>query len=129
MGLIWQADFYRIPLQNAKEEILWELLICDQTRSFEYVASCPQSQANSTWVTQQLQLAARENLPDIIQVFRPQSLSLIETAGNNLGIKVEATRRTLALKQWLALKQYPVIVDKLPPIPLPENLWGEKWRL
>ncbi|MFM8007287.1 MAG: Tab2/Atab2 family RNA-binding protein, partial [Dolichospermum sp.] len=76
MGLIWQADFYRIPLQNAKEEILWELLICDQTRSFEYVASCPQSQANSTWVTQQLQLAARENLPDIIQVFRPQSLSL-----------------------------------------------------
>lgn len=129
MGLIWQADFYRSPLQNAEGQILWELLVCDETRSFEYVASCPQSQANSTWVTQQLQLAARENVPDIIQVFRPQSLSLIETAGNNLGIKVEATRRTLALKQWLALKQYPVIVDKPPPIPLPENLWGEEWRL
>ena len=35
----------------------------------------------------------------------------------------------MALKQWLAAKQYPVIVDKLPPLPLPENLWGEKWQL
>ncbi|MFM6812615.1 MAG: Tab2/Atab2 family RNA-binding protein [Dolichospermum sp.] len=24
--MIWQADFYRIPLQNDKEEILWQLL-------------------------------------------------------------------------------------------------------
>lgn len=129
MSLIWQADFYRSPLQNTKEQVLWELLVCDQTRSFEFTANCPQSQANSTWVAQQLQLAGREKLPDLIQVFRPQSLNLITIAGNNLGIQVEATRRTLALKQWLAAKQYPVIVDKLPPLPLPENLWGEKWQL
>ena len=128
MSLIWQADFYRSPLQNAKGQVLWELLLCDQTRSFEFAASCPQSQANSTWVAQQLQLAGKENLPDVIQVFRPQSLSLITTAGNKLGIKVEATRRTLALKQWLEAKQSPVIVDKPPPIPLPENLWGKEWR-
>ncbi|MBS3029499.1 MAG: Tab2/Atab2 family RNA-binding protein [Dolichospermum sp. DET50] len=128
MSLIWQADFYRSPLQNAQGQVLWELLICDAIRSFEFTASCPQSQANSTWVAQQLQLAGREKLPDLIQVFRPQSLSLITTAGNNLGIKVEATRRTLALKQWLEAKKYPVTVDKLPPVPLPENLWGEEWR-
>ena len=58
MSLIWQADFYRSPLQNDEGQVLWELLICDATRSFEFVASCPQSQANSTWVAQQLQLAA-----------------------------------------------------------------------
>ena len=128
MSLIWQADFYRSPLQNAQGQVLWELLVCDATRSFEFTASCPQSQANSTWVVQQLQLAGREKLPDLIQVFRPQSLSLITTAANNLGIKVEATRRTLAVKQWLVAKQYSIILDKLPPLPLPENLWGEEWR-
>ena len=128
MSLIWQADFYRSPLQNAQRQVLWELLVCDATRSFEFVASCPQSQADSTWVVQQLQLAGREKLPDLIQVFRPQSLSLITTAANNLGIKVEATRRTLAVKQWLVTKQYSIILDKLPPLPLPENLWGEEWR-
>ena len=127
MSLIWQADFYRIPLQYEKKEILWELLICDQTRNFEFVATCPQSQANSQWVAQQLQLAGGDKLPDIIQVFRPQSLGLITVAANNLGIKVEATRRTLVLKQWLAAKQYPIDIDKPAPLPLPENLWGEEW--
>ena len=34
----------------------------------------------------------------------------------------------MALKQWLEAKQSPVIVDKPPPIPLPENLWGKEWR-
>jgi hypothetical protein len=127
MSLIWQADFYRIPSQYEKKEILWELLICDQTRNFEFVATCPQSQANSQWVAQQLQLAGGDKLPDIIQVFRPQSLGLITVAANSLGIKVEATRRTLVLKQWLAAKQYPIDIDKPAPLPLPENLWGEEW--
>ncbi|MFM7364076.1 MAG: Tab2/Atab2 family RNA-binding protein [Cuspidothrix sp.] len=128
MSLIWQADFYRIPLQQEEKEILWELLICDQTRNFEFVASCPQSQANSEWVAQQLQLAGGDKLPDIIQVFRPQSLGLITVAANGLGIQVEATRRTLVLKQWLAAKQYPINIDKPVPLPLPENLWGKEWQ-
>lgn len=120
---IWQADFYRRPQADG----FWQLLICDDTRSFEYQASCLQSEANSTWVGEQIQLASGEHLPDIIQVFRPQSLSLIEAAGRNLGINVEPTRRTFALKQWLQ-EQHPLALDKPPPTPLPENLWGEKWR-
>lgn len=125
---IWQADFYRRPQTEASGQVMWELLICDATRSFEYQATCPQSQASSSWVGSQLQQAAHQQPPDVIQVFRPQSLSLIEQAGRSLGISVEPTRRTLALKQWLQEKQYPISLDKPPPMPLSENLWGEEWR-
>ncbi|WP_017654068.1 Tab2/Atab2 family RNA-binding protein [Fortiea contorta] len=128
MSLVWQADFYRILQQDAAGQVLWELLLCDATRSFEYTATCPQSAANSSWVTSQLELAAGGKLPDEILVFRPQSLSLIAAAGRDLGITVTPTRHTLALKQWLKEKQYPLAVDKPPPSSLPENLWGEQWR-
>jgi hypothetical protein len=135
---IWQADFYRRPLQNEAGQVLWELLICDATRTFAYEALCPQSEANSSWLVSQIQLASGQNLPDLIQVFRPQSLSLIQTAAQKLGISVEPTRRTFALKQWLQerIPQYsntgesynPLALDKPPSTPLPENLWGEQWR-
>lgn len=128
MSLVWQVDFYRIPQQNAAGQVLWELLICTSTDDFEYLATCPQSQANSSWLTEQFKLAGAENLPDVIQVFRPQSLSLITVAGDNLGINVESNRRTLSLKKLLQKKQYPLVIDQPPPIPLPENLWGEEWR-
>ena len=128
MSLVWQADFYRSPQHDADGRVLWELLICDATRSFEYMATCPQSAANSSWLTEQFQLAAGEKMPNLIQVFRPQSLSLIEAAGRNLGINVEPQRQTLALKQWLQEKQYSIAIDKPPPTPLPDNLWGDEWR-
>jgi hypothetical protein len=124
MGLIWQVDFYRSSVSDISGQVLWELLICDPTRNFEYTATCLQSQANSSWLTAELKLAMGGKLPDVIQVFRPQSLGLIQIAGNNLGIKIEPTRRTFALK-----KTQQVDIDKPPPVPLPENLWGKEWRL
>ncbi|OCR02200.1 hypothetical protein BCD67_06170 [Oscillatoriales cyanobacterium USR001] len=141
--VIWQIDFYRRPLKNETGEKLWELLICDSTGSFTFSAFCPQSQADSAWITEQLQREIQGKvLPDMIQVFRPQSLSLIEYTAKNLGIKVEATQRTIALKNLLEsrAKVYPkmanytgepynpVILESPPPFPLPENLWGERWR-
>jgi len=139
---IWQADFYRRPLRDANDQVLWELLICDSTRSFEYAAFCPQPQANASWLVSQLQLAAEQQLPDLIAVFRPQSLSLLEVAGLRLGVAVEPTRYTFALKQWLQersqlyehMENYsgeaynPLALEQPPPMPLPENLWGEQWR-
>jgi hypothetical protein len=154
-NLIWQADFYRRPWRDDRGQVLWELLICDaeggmlfdhatQTRSdhragdFRYEALCPQASANLSWLVEQLKVAAASELPKKIQVFRPQSLSLITAAGQQLGITVEPTRRTGALKQWLRsrLPQYsvngepynPLAIDKPPPVPLPENLWGDRWR-
>ncbi|MUL36591.1 Tab2/Atab2 family RNA-binding protein [Gloeocapsopsis dulcis] len=139
--IIWQADFYRRPLRDAGGQALWELLVCDSTRTVEFVALCPQSQANAHWLVEQLQLVA-DKMPDTIQIFRPQSLSLLTTAGEQLGTTVEATRRTYALKQWLqersplyrSMNNYTgeaydlLTIEKPPPTPLPEKLWGEQWR-
>ena len=140
---IWQADFYRRPLRNEAGQMMWELLICDSTRTFTYEALCPQSAANAGWLVDQLhQATSSQQLPDIIQVFRPQSLSLMTLAGQQLGVVVEATRRTNAVKQWLqersqlypTLDNYtgepytPLALDQPPPTPLPDRLLGEQWR-
>ncbi|NES72478.1 MAG: DUF1092 family protein [Okeania sp. SIO2D1] len=140
---IWQADFYRRPLKDKQDQQLWELLICTPTRSLEFTAICPQSEVNAHWLVEQLRKVGQgQDLPDTIQVFRPQSLGLIETAAQMLGVKVEATRHTTALKQWLLeraqqyqeMKTYtgefydPLKLDSPPPVPLAENLWGDRWR-
>jgi hypothetical protein len=139
---IWQADFYRRPLRDTTGQVLWELLICDATRHFTYEALCPQSEVNANWLVAQLRQAAGDKFPDVIQVFRPQSLSLMEAAAQQLSIAVEPTRGTKTLKQWLQERasQYPkqegytgeayhpIAIDKPPPLPLPENLWGDRWR-
>ncbi len=142
--VIWQGDFYRRPLRDKNNRPLWELVLCDSTGSFEYTALCPQSEANLSWLVSQLERAGgdRQKLPEAIAVFRPQSLSLMEEAGKVLGIKVEATRRVPALKKLLRNREgqyremegntgetYDILaVESAPPLPLPENLWGDRWR-
>ncbi|HBR74634.1 MAG TPA: hypothetical protein DEA78_13195 [Cyanobacteria bacterium UBA11159] len=140
---IWQADFYKRPLRNSKGEILWELLLCQMPGEIIYQSLSPQSEVNVEWLVSQLEIAiAQTGLPEAIQVFRPQSLNLLASAGQKLGIKVEATRRTSILKQKLqeqALQYpqknnytgenyHPIALDKPPPLPLPENIWGDGWR-
>ena len=135
---IWQADFYKRPIANEQGQTLWELLLCTPDRRFIYDARCPQSQASSDWLATRLQEAAAGTLPDIIQVFRPQSLSLLHAAAQKLGTQVEATRRTDALKEELQARatQYSgtgevyeaIRLEKPPPQALPEKLWGQEWR-
>ncbi|MFB2935703.1 Tab2/Atab2 family RNA-binding protein [Aerosakkonemataceae cyanobacterium BLCC-F154] len=134
----WQVDFYRRPLKDSTGQTLWELLICDTKNNWRYEAFCPQSEVNSNWLVGEFQkvITSPENRPKKIQVFRPQALNLIETAAQKLGISVEATRRTESLKTWLKARKYsqsgepfdPIALEKPPPVPLPEKLWGEKWR-
>ena len=129
----WQADFYRRPLQDDQKHPLWELLVCDSNQDFVFVAFCPQSAVNSTWLRSQLEQAAKRSkgLPEQLQVFRPQALSLLQAACQPLGVKVHPTRNTPTLKQWLlqraseypALANYtheaydPLKLDHPPPIP------------
>jgi RNA-binding protein Tab2/Atab2 len=136
---IWQADFYKRPfLKDAQGEIFWELLICDKNGTVIYEANCLQSEANSDWLVEHLQHLNQCQFPDVIQVFRPQSLSLLTLAAERVGIKIEATRRTDALKKLLQERasQYtssgeiynPIKIDQPPPQALPDQLWGEAWR-
>jgi len=142
---IWQADFYRRPLQDDRGNTLWELVVCTVDRSFTASAFCPQSEANSAWISQQLQRLIAENVnqsPTQIQVFRPQSVSVLQSACQPLDIPVIPTRNTPALKALLqeraalyrTLPYYtgqpydPLGLEKPPPLPLPENLWGKTWR-
>lgn len=140
---VWQADFYKRPLRNPKGEILWELFICQIPEEIIYQSFSPLSEVNVEWLVSHLEIAiAQTGLPEAIQVFRPQSLTLFASAGQKLGIKVEATRRTSVLKQKLQERalQYPqynnytgenyhpIALDKPPPLPLSENIWGDAWR-
>ncbi|MBO9997679.1 MAG: Tab2/Atab2 family RNA-binding protein [Cyanobacteria bacterium SID2] len=139
--MFWQVDFFRRPVCNESGEVLWELLACDRALTFQFQAWCPQSQANADWIAAQLQQAS-PSLPEGLQVFRPESLSLIEAAGQQLGVAVEATRRVEPLKRWLlkrveSYRQHPgytgdaydpLAVPRPAPIPVPDRLWGDRWR-
>ncbi|MFP4123092.1 Tab2 family RNA-binding protein [Coleofasciculus sp.] len=140
---VWQADFYRRPLQDETGQVLWELLICDTTGNVIYQSFCPQPDVTRDWLLSQVKIAAtKTGLPDAIHVFRPQSFNLFQEVGQQLEIKVEATRRTPTLKQRLQERRLdyqqhqnytgeaynPLSLDKPPPVPLPENLWGDRWR-
>jgi RNA-binding protein Tab2/Atab2 len=133
---IWQADISSRPQHNDRGETLWELVICDAEGGWYHTAICPQQQVNSDWIAAQLQLAADDNLPQEIQVFRPQSLGLIQTAGKKLGIEVVANRRTIALKKLLQQQAesygngnyQPLAIESPPPLPIPDILMGDKWQ-
>ncbi|BAU66261.1 hypothetical protein STA3757_36640 [Stanieria sp. NIES-3757] len=128
---IWQADFYKFSL-NQNNSFLWKLLICDLEKKTVFEQNCPQGEASTSWLINQINLAAQNKLPDLIQVFRPQALGLFTVAAEQLGIRVEATRRTKILKQqlskYLNKANHPLAIDRPPPQPLPESLWGEHWN-
>lgn len=144
--VIWQVDFYRRPLQDEQKNPLWELALCSPDKTFAAYGFCPQAEANADWVASQLQSITNEaGTPDELHVFRPQSLGLIQTAADRLHIPIVPTRRTPALKEYLqdraalypSLPQYnptegneyhPIAIDSLPPVPMPDTLWGDRWR-
>ncbi|MDJ0730906.1 MAG: Tab2/Atab2 family RNA-binding protein [Crocosphaera sp.] len=127
--IIWQADFYKHLSQENKNNTTWNLIICEQKGVIIHQASCQQSEANSNWLISELESLVKQYSPDIIKVFRPQCVSLFQLLGKTLGIKIEATRRTLQLKQILKEK-YPnsLKLEQPPPQAIPESLWGDKWR-
>ncbi len=131
----WQADLSRRPQTDAQGKPLWELLICDRSGSWQFTRRASQSDISGGWVGQQLAEAiALHHPPTTIQVFRPQSFSLISTGAAPLGITVEATRYTPQLKGILyhLSKEVrgwePLEIEQLPPQPLPERLRGENWQ-
>ncbi|MBE9099969.1 Tab2/Atab2 family RNA-binding protein [Vacuolonema iberomarrocanum] len=142
MVTVWQVDFYRRPMQDDAGQPLWELVVCEASSGLRKSAWCPQVKANVAWLVSALQKIGNNHLPDQLQVFRPQAVSLVQEAAQRLGIGVEATRHVPVLKQFLqeraavypTLPGYtrqpyePVALESPPPVPIPEALWGDRWR-
>lgn len=153
----WEVDFYRRPLQDGDGNALWELLICAGVTDgsgnssmvgnrLRFSAWCPQRAIAPSWLIAQLQTAAQQthpsHLPQVLQVFRPQTLQLLQPVAENLGLTLQPTRHTPHLKAWLRERatQYPhmtgytaqpydpLALQSPPPNPLPDTLWGEHWQ-
>jgi hypothetical protein len=138
----WQVDLYRRPLQDDAGHPLWELVICAGDRAL-MIAACPQPALGSAWVMGQLQAAiALHGRPDRLLVFRPQTLRALDTIAPDLNLPLVPTRQTpqlYALLQQRAqvyptLPHYsgeaydPLALDRPPPVPLADDLWGDQWR-
>ena len=126
----WQVDFYRLPQPTTKGESQWELVICDQSTKEVKTRSCLQKEATVDWLVESLQGLATEGLPLKMRVFRPESLQLLQLAGERLGVIVEGTRHTYLLKQVLRDRggEERIKIESPPPQPLPEFIWGEQWQ-
>lgn len=132
--IIWQSDLHHY----SEIEPQWQLFICNLDGTLICEMTCSAEQVNAEWLRQQLLEAAKEKLPAKIQIFRPQIVGLFQIATKDLGIEIEATRRTNALKEklhsYLSTTSKGQSQDKLlglekpPPQALPEDIWGENWN-
>lgn len=152
MGVIWEIDFYSRPLVDERQKKVWELLICESPVTTQQVASelfryseyCPSDRVNSAWLAESLQtaMAKANQSPQRIRFFRQQMNNMITKACKDIGIPSAASRRTIAIQQWLDERMsqvypnepnYQAIVNSSvqmfadPPQPLPAALIGEKW--
>lgn len=140
---VWEIDFYRRPFQDEAGHSLWEWVVCDSDGQWQEQAFCPQPAASAEWVLEQLQTLLQQHpSPVAIQVFRPQTLNLLETACNQLGILLQPTRHTSQLKRYLGELELqhaqtfgatqppyrPLDLDRPPPLPLDETLLGQQWQ-
>ena len=141
--MIWQVDLAPRPQDSLTSgEIPWGLWICDESGAFRWQTQQPQKAVNGEWLRQQLQAAIEktiafgDSVPSVIQVFRPQIVSLVKVAAEPLGIEVESRRPLLALKawlhqeaqQWTGVPWNPLHIVAQPPQPLPETLQGDRWQ-
>ncbi len=145
----WELDFYSRPVLDENNKKIWELLICDRDRAFEWVKECPANEVNSTWLAQQLGAAmtAAGQTPQKVRFFRPSMSNIITRGCRQAGLTAQASRRMFTLLNWLeermqnvypqcagfqAADPQPLPLKNLQlvkPEPLPNALMGERWLL
>ncbi|MDY6901063.1 MAG: Tab2/Atab2 family RNA-binding protein [Cyanobacteriota bacterium] len=151
MGSIWELDYYSRPILDENKKKVWEVLICEtpsdittKTDSlFRFAKYCPSSTVNSVWLQTAVQEAISQagEAPTKIRFFRRQMNNMITKACEDINIPAQASRRTLALNQWLQQRMeevYPqepgfqggsnpsVKLDAPLPQRLPDALEGEQ---
>ena len=151
MGSIWELDYYSRPILDENKKKIWEVLIC-QTPSdintktdtlFRFAKYCSSTTVNSVWLQTAVQEAITQagEAPVKIRFFRRQMNNMIMKACEDINIPAQASRRTLALNQWLQQRMeevYPqepgfqggsnpsVQLDAPLPQRLPDALEGEQ---
>jgi hypothetical protein len=148
----WEIDFYSRPILDEQDKKLWEVLVCNADRTFEFAQFCAGAEANARWLQAALTEAiaawqAQEGLgieaaPEKIRFFRRPMTAIITRACEGLGIPVQPSRRTFAVIQWLQertqqvypthpgfqpLMTPPPKFEPMQPQALPDALVGDGW--
>ncbi|HEY9825190.1 MAG TPA: Tab2/Atab2 family RNA-binding protein, partial [Stenomitos sp.] len=148
----WELDFYSRPILDEQDKKLWEVLVCNAERTFEFSRFCAGSEANARWLESALTDAMEQwrsqfqlsetATPDKIRFFRRPMNTIITRACESLNIPSQASRRAYALVQWLRERMDsvypehpgykanitpPPAFEPTPAQPLPDALRGEGW--
>jgi|TARA_B110000977_G_scaffold200878_1_gene292992 hypothetical protein len=99
----WQLDFCSRPMKDERGKKMWELLICDETRSFEHAEFFPNNRINSVELSKAIErvIQAQGSKPRRFKFFRSQMQTIITRACNDAGIQPLASRRCQTLTSWL----------------------------
>ena len=152
MGTVWELDFYSRPILDERQKKRWEILVCEGVQDiktepdnlFRYSKFLSSAEVNSIQLKGALEeaIAQASNPPSQIRFFRYQMRNMITRACDDLGIPARASRRTLALRQWLEQRNQEVYpqdpgyqpspsplmnVAPITPSPLPDALLGQQW--
>ncbi|MGF1569767.1 MAG: Tab2/Atab2 family RNA-binding protein [Nodosilinea sp.] len=152
MGSVWELDFYSRPVLDENQKKRWEVLICeglvdtqaDPEQLFRYSQFLSNTEVNSISLKGAIQAAIDQAPapPSRIRFFRYQMQNMIQRACDEAGIPAKASRRTVALQQWLEERHqsfYPsqpgyttapspsVAAPPPTPRPLPDALVGQRW--
>eukprot|EP00899_Mesostigma_viride_P015798 jgi/Mesvir1/24219/Mv10930-RA.1 len=142
---VWELDFCSRPILDDRGKKVWELLICDPSRSFTHAEYFPNSKINSTYLKEALEkliATGAVNKPRQIRFFRSQMQTIISRACSELGVAIVPSRRCTALMGLLQERfetVYPLeagfqkdapplmALQPGPLVELPDALRGEKW--
>jgi hypothetical protein len=147
-GEVWEVDFCSRPLVDARGKRVWEIMICNPERTFEFAQYIPNNKVNS----QTLKIAVDKLLeqkgaerPTSIRFFRGQMTTIITKAFRELNLKVAPSRRCFTMMNWLEERMIEVYQQdprfdanislagslrgpvNVPPKKLPDALRGETW--
>jgi RNA-binding protein Tab2/Atab2 len=150
----WEIDFYSRPILDDQGKKLWEVLICNGSRTFEFARFCAGAEANARWLQDTLSEAiaawqdqfglAPDAKPEKIRFFRRPMTAIITRACGALEIPAQQSRRAFALVQWFQERsqrvypKHPGFQPLMPPPPafeqmaaqqLPDALVGDGWSL
>lgn len=131
-------------MKDERGKKMWELLICDETRSFEHAEFFPNNRINSVELSKAIErvIQSQGAKPRRFKFFRSQMQTIITRACNDAGIEPLASRRCQTLTSWLddrvetIYKKHPGFDGQASPMmgfeassprPLPDALRGESW--